>query len=64
MTNQLPFDPNYLAKRNLRPIAAYQCNGFTVAQSVVMDFGGGFVMDDFIMAKDLVAPSDENDSAA
>ncbi len=39
-------------KRNLRPIAAYQRNGFAVIQSVVTDFGSGFVMDDFIMAKD------------
>jgi diamine N-acetyltransferase len=40
-------------KRNLRPIAAYQRNGFAVVQPVVTDFGGGFVMNDFIMAKDL-----------
>ena len=40
-------------KRNARPIAAYQCNGFAVIESVVSDFGGGFVMDDFIMAKEL-----------
>jgi diamine N-acetyltransferase len=40
-------------KRNVRPIAAYQRNGFTVVKSVVTDFGDGFVMDDFIMAKDL-----------
>jgi diamine N-acetyltransferase len=40
-------------KRNLRPIAAYKRNGFIVVKSVVTDFGDGFVMDDFIMAKDL-----------
>jgi GNAT superfamily N-acetyltransferase len=40
-------------KRNARPIAAYQRNGFAVIESVVSDFGGGFVMDDFIMAKEL-----------
>ena len=40
-------------KRNARAIAAYQRNGFTVAESVVTEFGGGFIMDDFIMAKDL-----------
>lgn len=40
-------------KRNSRAIAAYQRNGFTVAESVVTDIGGGFVMDDFIMAKEL-----------
>ena len=42
-------------KHNARPIAAYQRNGFAVIQSVVTDFGNGFVMDDFIMAKELKA---------
>lgn len=42
-------------KRNLRPLAAYQRNGFTVVESVVTDFGGGFVMDDYVMVKDLNA---------
>jgi GNAT superfamily N-acetyltransferase len=42
-------------QRNLRPIAAYRRNGFVVVKSVVTDFGSGFVMDDFIMAKDLMA---------
>ncbi len=40
-------------KQNLRPIAAYKRSGFAVIESVVTDFGDGFVMDDFIMAKDL-----------
>ena len=38
-------------KRNTKAIAAYQRNGFVIAESVVTDIGGGFVMDDFIMAK-------------
>ena len=42
-------------KRNLRPIAVYKRNGFVVIESVVTDFGEGFVMDDFIMAKDFKA---------
>jgi diamine N-acetyltransferase len=42
-------------KRNLRPIAAYKRNGFSAVESVVTDFGDGFVMDDFIMAKELKA---------
>ena len=42
-------------KHNARPITAYQHNGFAVVKSVVTDFGDGFVMDDFIMAKDLMA---------
>lgn len=40
-------------KRNTKAVAAYQRNGFSVAESVITDFGSGFVMDDFIMAKDL-----------
>lgn len=40
-------------KRNAKAIAAYQRNGFVIAESVVTDIGGGFVMDDFVMAKSL-----------
>lgn len=40
-------------KRNTQAIAAYQRNGFVIAESVVTDIGGGFVMDDYIMAKEL-----------
>jgi len=40
-------------KRNVKAIAAYQRNGFVIADSVVTDIGCGFVMDDYIMAKDL-----------
>ena len=40
-------------KHNARAITAYQRNGFKVVQSVVVDIGGGFVMDDFIMTKEL-----------
>ena len=39
-------------KRNAKAIAAYQRNGFVIADSVVTDIGGGFVMDDYIMAKE------------
>lgn len=39
-------------KRNARAIAAYRRNGFVVADSVVTDIGGGFVMDDYVMAKE------------
>jgi GNAT superfamily N-acetyltransferase len=42
-------------KRNAKAIAAYQRNGFVIADSVITDIGGGFVMDDYIMAKDLSA---------
>jgi len=40
-------------KRNTRAIAAYQRNGFVIAESVVTDIGNGFVMDDYVMTKDL-----------
>jgi diamine N-acetyltransferase len=39
-------------KRNVRAVACYQRNGFAVVESVMTDFGDGFVMDDFIMAKE------------
>jgi GNAT superfamily N-acetyltransferase len=42
-------------KQNVKAVAAYRRNGFAVVESVVTDFGGGFVMDDFVMAKNLEA---------
>lgn len=38
---------------NHAAIAAYRKNGFAVRESVVSDIGGGFVMDDYLMAKAL-----------
>jgi GNAT superfamily N-acetyltransferase len=40
-------------KRNAKAIAVYQRNGFRIVESVVTDIGGGFVMDDYIMVKEL-----------
>lgn len=40
-------------KRNAKAIAAYKRNGFVITESVVTDIGGGFVMDDYIMVKEL-----------
>jgi GNAT superfamily N-acetyltransferase len=40
-------------KRNSKAIAAYQRNGFAITDSVVVNIGGGFVMDDYVMAKEL-----------
>jgi ribosomal protein S18 acetylase RimI-like enzyme len=40
-------------KNNERAIAAYRKNGFVVRDSVRVDIGNGFVMDDFIMARTL-----------
>ena len=40
-------------KRNAKAIAAYKRNGFVITNSVVTNIGDGFVMDDYVMAKDL-----------
>jgi ribosomal protein S18 acetylase RimI-like enzyme len=40
-------------KGNARAIAFYRKHGFDIAESVVVDIGGGFVMDDYVMGKDL-----------
>jgi len=40
-------------KHNQTAIAAYLKYGFRIAESVVKDIGGGFVMDDYIMVKDV-----------
>ncbi len=40
-------------KQNSKAVTAYERNGFVIAESVITDFGGGFVMDDYIMAKNL-----------
>jgi len=40
-------------KRNEQAIAAYRKHGFAVRESVCIDIGKGFVMDDFIMEKPL-----------
>jgi len=38
---------------NTKAIAAYLKHGFAVREAVVKDIGGGFVMDDYLMAKKL-----------
>ncbi len=42
-------------KNNVSAIGAYRRNGFEVAREVVVDIGGGFVMDDYVMEK-VLAP--------
>jgi ribosomal protein S18 acetylase RimI-like enzyme len=39
----------FVNKRNLKAVRAYEHAGFRVAESVVTDFGSGFVMDDYRM---------------
>jgi len=39
-------------KRNTRAINAYKRNGFAIADSVITDIGGGFIMDDYVMVKE------------
>lgn len=40
-------------KNNHKAIRAYERNGYAILDSVVVDIGSGFVMDDYIMAKPL-----------
>ena len=40
-------------KANAKAIAAYKKYGFRVRESVVQQIGGGFVMDDYFMVKDV-----------
>lgn len=40
-------------RQNQRAIDAYLKYGFTVATIIMEDIGGGFVMDDYVMTKDL-----------
>ena len=44
-------------KKNSKAMAAYRRNGFTITDAVVVDIGGGFVMDDYIMSKNLRNPA-------
>jgi ribosomal protein S18 acetylase RimI-like enzyme len=44
-------------KLNRSAIAAYRKHGFTVRESIIVDIGGGFVMDDYLMVKSVAAPS-------
>jgi ribosomal protein S18 acetylase RimI-like enzyme len=38
-------------KQNGQAIAAYRKHGFAIREAVVVDIGGGHVMDDYVMAK-------------
>ena len=40
-------------KGNGPAIAAYQKHGFAIRESICVDIGGGFVMDDWLMSKSL-----------
>ena len=42
-----------VAKRNVNAIAAYGACGFAIREATVVDIGGGFAMDDYILAKPL-----------
>ena len=39
----------YVNKKNQKAIRAYERAGFAVAESVINEFGDGFVMDDYRM---------------
>lgn len=40
-------------RNNRNAIAAYQKYGFRIVESVVKEIGGGFVMDDYVMIKEI-----------
>ena len=40
-------------KGNVQAIRAYESHGFAIRAAVVVDIGGGFVMDDYVMAMPL-----------
>ena len=40
-------------KKNTNAITAYRKNGFMIRKSIIVDIGGGFVMDDYVMVKAL-----------
>jgi len=40
-------------KHNTQAIRAYEKHGFAIREAVVVDIGGGFVMDDYVMASPL-----------
>ncbi|MGZ5121180.1 MAG: GNAT family N-acetyltransferase [Burkholderiales bacterium] len=42
-------------KRNAKAIAAYRKYGFDIREASVKEIGGGFIMDDYIMAKSVSA---------
>jgi ribosomal protein S18 acetylase RimI-like enzyme len=42
-------------KQNAGAIAFYRRNGFVIVEPVIIDIGEGFVMDDYIMAKQLAS---------
>jgi len=41
-------------KQNLLAIKFYEAKGFKTVEEVVTDIGGGFVMDDYVMEKELL----------
>jgi ribosomal protein S18 acetylase RimI-like enzyme len=40
-------------KQNHRAIRTYERNGYAILESTITEIGGGFVMDDFVMSKQL-----------
>jgi ribosomal protein S18 acetylase RimI-like enzyme len=41
-------------KKNTQAFFAYRKLGFTIRESIIADIGGGFVMNDYVMAKSLL----------
>lgn len=51
-------------KSNRSAIEAYRSNGFAIAESVAVDIGGGFVMDDYVMVKEVGGREEEGGRSA
>jgi ribosomal protein S18 acetylase RimI-like enzyme len=45
-----------VAKANAGSIAVYERAGYSIREPILIDIGGGYVMDDYVMAKALPAP--------
>ena len=43
-------------RRNTGSIAFYERRGYVIRESAVFDIGGGYVMDDYVMEKQLGVP--------
>lgn len=41
-------------KRNTRALRAYERAGFRIIDAIIADIGGGFVMDDYVLARQLI----------
>jgi ribosomal protein S18 acetylase RimI-like enzyme len=55
MQNQIEYLMLSVNRNNKQAISAYLKNGFVIEESVIIDIGNGFVMDDYIMKKPVLS---------